>query len=139
MENTVLDAEVCFSDPSSKRYIYEFKEMRIDLSQVSANSRRILVAMDIEKRMEELQSISKQIILKRRLPQGTEKVNPGDVYIFEVNVECGSEGLIVIEKVGILFRKELISYNGKSYKCSFYAITFQLRILLKPCEYHAKR
>ena len=109
MANTVLDAKVCFSDPSSKRYIYELKEMCIDLSQVSANSRRILVAMDIEKRMEELQSISKQIILKRRLPQETEKANPGDVYIFEVIVECGSEGLIVTEKVGILFRKELIS------------------------------
>ena len=57
-EDKILEAQVSFSELSSKRYIYEFKEMRIDLSQMSANSKSVLLAMDIEERMEEIQSLS---------------------------------------------------------------------------------
>ena len=53
-KDKILEAQVSFSEPSSKRYISEFKEMQIDLSQVSANSKRVLIAMDIEERMEEI-------------------------------------------------------------------------------------
>ena len=81
--------------------------MQIDLSQVSANSKRVLIAMDIEERMEEIQSLSEQIVLRRRLPQESEEVKSGHVYIFEVIVECGSKGLIVTEKVSI-FKKLLL-------------------------------
>ena len=61
-KDKILEAHISFSEPSSKRYISEFKEMRIDLSQMSANSKRVLIAMDIEERMEEIQSLSEQIV-----------------------------------------------------------------------------
>ena len=109
-KDKILEAQVSFSEPSSKRYISEFKEMQIDLSQVSANSKRVLIAMDIEERMEEIQSLSEQIVLRRRLPQESEEVKPGHVYIFEVIVECGSKGLIVTEKVSIFKKSTTIMY-----------------------------
>lgn len=107
-KDKILEAQVSFSESSSKRDISEFKEMQIDLSQVSANSKRVLNSMDIEERMEEIQSLSEQIVLRRRLPQESEEVKPGHVYIFEVIVECGSKGLIVTDKVNIFFLKVLL-------------------------------
>ena len=109
-EDILLEAKVSFAEPSSKRYISEFKEMQIDLSQVSANSKRVLIAMDIEERMEEIQSLSEQIVLRRRLPQESEEVKSGHVYIFEVIVECGSKGLIVAEKVSKFKKSTTIMY-----------------------------
>ena len=109
-KDKILEAQASFSEPSSKRYISEFKEMQIDLSQVSANSKRVLIAMDIKERMEEIQSLSEQIVLRRRLPQESEEVKPGHVYIFEVIVECGSKGLIVTEKASIYKKSTTIMY-----------------------------
>ena len=62
-------------------------------------SGELLYSINIRQSIEKIFSLSKNVTLKKDIPFDTKKVDPGTVYVFEVDVVCENKRLRVKERV----------------------------------------
>lgn len=64
----------------------------------------LLSSINIEHSIEKIYSLSRNVTLKKVITSDTEEVDPGTVYVFEVDVVCENKNLRVKER-------EMVSFN----------------------------
>ena len=97
MENT--NSNVLLIKPTP-RCIMEFFLVHVEKPEnVSTLSKVILNAVNLEAKMDRIRFFPEQLELRKTFPDSSEGLEPGNVFIFEVDVVCKNNKLQILEKV----------------------------------------
>lgn len=86
------------------RCIMEFFLVHVEKPEnVSTLSKAILNAVNLEAKMDRIRFFPEQLELRKTFPDSSERLEPGIVFIFEVDVVCKNNKLQILEKVTLFY------------------------------------
>lgn len=93
------DLELNVTSPTLKKLFNSVADLLH--SENSPLSGELLSSINIKQSIEKIYSLSKNVTLKKDIPFDTKEVDPGTVYVFEVDVVCENKNLRVKERVSL--------------------------------------
>ena len=72
-------------------------------SQFRRCNKGLLSALHIDEFLNKIQSLKEKVEIRRGNPSEDQQMKPGIVYVYDVHMVCGKNGLPIIEKVNLIF------------------------------------
>lgn len=72
-------------------------------SQFRRCNKELLSALHIDEFFKKIQSLKEKVEIRRENPSEKQQMTPGTVYVYDVHIVCGKNGLPILEKVNLIF------------------------------------